>query len=182
MYCLCAMLRFWSIIVVGTTITHSVFVPVQRHSANNLRKFRIGCDGGGYGCWFYMSHTSNALLELKRAKEFNSKNDAIAWINARTNRSSVLHFIAKCAAHYAMHAKHDRNIACGGLHHSESGICLAATSEGYDSVIIQDKRELVSCHPWCLEHVSCVACVPILSAHNNVSCNCSSRAVHVDRC
>lgn len=100
------------------------------------------------------------------------------WINSTVNMSEMKHALQPCVAANTRHeAKTDEHpLRCDAWRHSEPGICAAARKQGFQSVLMDQprytraghphatERELVLCNDWCMQHVSCDECPPVM--HN----------------
>ena len=145
-----------------------MLLPVFRWHPQN---HGYGCDGGGYGCWFYIDGASSAFVEVHRTARFLMKQRSYHYMQQRLNKSEVRRGLAPCLA------SPDR---CGALGHSDSGVCVAARKFGWDSVLLGRPRdnltELVVCHPWCMRTISCDSCPNVLQNSKRETCQCDPSA------
>lgn len=126
----------------------------------------FGCDGGGYGCWFYehSAHTVGAYpvmnVTVARPLLLRDKSELYPWIDETVDDAAVRRVLAPCRA----------DERCG-LRHTDIGVCAAALRAGYDSVrmpLLSARtrgvryNEWVICREGCLTQVWCAACVPVI--------------------
>jgi len=150
-------------------------VEVHRLPARTLAKHGIGCDGGGYGCWFWVKNGTGVYVAAGRSKIVGHKQQVYPWIHSTVNMSEIKHALQPCVAANTRHeAKTDEHpLGCDALRHSEPGICAAARKRGFQSVLMDQppsrypggygrRTELVLCNDWCMRHVSCDECPPVM--------------------
>ena len=151
-----------------------------RLPARSLAQFRIGCDGGGYGCWFYVKLGTGVFVDPGRSKRFENKAQLYSWLKATVNTSEVQRTLRPCtdANRYHWNVTMTRAHPRGcDWHHTESGVCAAARKESFDSVVYQvpsRPAELVLCHEWCMHHVSCDECPPVMQNRSG-QCACNNK-------
>tara|TARA_B100000683_G_scaffold24184_1_gene22413 strand:- start:62 stop:616 length:555 start_codon:yes stop_codon:yes gene_type:complete len=134
----------------------------------------FGCDGAGYGCWFFehdgetrktlpvlVVNVSNPLL-------LRDKSEAYPFIDATVSAAEVGRVLAPC----------HRDPRCNSRH-SEPGLCAAALKKGYDSVrmpVRTARNASVAVHEWvvcrgrCLTHTSCDACPDVVVGPCSPAC------------
>ena len=121
------------------------------------------------------------------------------------NMSEMQHALKPCVAantrQGAMTDEHPRG--CDAWRHSEPGVCAAARKLGFRSVLmdipggppwahigakrrgagprgVSKLRQLVLCNDWCMKHVSCDECPPVMQNRTG-QCACN-RSVGVSNC
>jgi hypothetical protein len=126
-------------------------VDVTRFSYDMLGE--NGCDGGGYGCWFFLTPGFGSRIKLGRVIELENKRALLRWIAASVSWPRTLWYTLKCDVHPQ----------CAALMHSDTGVCAAAALSGVDTVVVGADEghvvpEVVICSPWCTQTVSCDEC------------------------
>ena len=118
------------------------------------------------------------------------------------NMSEIKHALQPCvAANTRQGAKTDEHpLGCDAWRHSDPGVCAAARKLGFQSVLMglpgwppwahigaarrgarpQGVKELVLCNDWCMQHVSCDECPPVMQNRKG-QCACN-RTVGVSNC
>lgn len=113
-----------------------------------------GCDGAGYGCWFFLTPGFGARIRLGRVLELEDKRALWAWIARSVSRPYALWFTRRCAAHPT----------CASWVHSDTGACAAAAVHGVDTVVVGRADadtlapEVIVCSGACARAVSCDEC------------------------
>ena len=140
------------------------------------RKTGVGCDGGGYGCWFFGGDGSGVSINIGRSARFKTKEEAREMVGRAGGRHALYHALDPCRRH-----------GCDGDKHSDTYICAAAKKLGFDSVmwsteprahqsgVFRNIVEIVVCHDWCMQNVSCDECPGIdLRASDGSTCHCNA--------
>lgn len=141
------------------------------HSTLNLLRFpsrltTVGCDGAGYGCWFFVTNGIGARVRVNKIKQFEFKSDAYKWIHSKTSWWRIQYATLRCSM----------DAQCRT--HSDMGLCLNARKEGYDGVMIHHNEkipsnrtapELVLCTDDCNRKVQCDECPDVAYA---LDCHC----------
>ena len=148
--------------------THGLLISyfMSVNSVSGPTRYSFGCDGGGYGCWFYEHDARTSLLyptlnvTVWRPLLLRDKSEVYPWIDGTVRDADVRRVLAHCLA--------DRRC---GVRHSEIGVCAAALKGGYDGVrmplpTVENRswkiNEWVICRAGCLSTVSCDACPTIV--------------------
>jgi len=110
-------------------ITDHSWVEVLRYSVPEVPPYRgLGCDGGGYGTWFYVAPGSGVKVNVGRLLTFVTKKAALAY--------ALQHAVANTTLPCEIWSEDEtRGPRC--VTHSDSHLCDAARRLGKDSVFIE---------------------------------------------
>lgn len=126
----------------------------------------VGCDGAGYGCWFYLTPGFGSRIRLGTVLELRDKDHMYEWVDATVSPAYALWFTAWCTVHPF----------CASWRHSDTGVCAAAAARGVDTVVIGAGQqnnlapELVLCSEVCMREVQCDEC-PLVEYAPDCVCN-----------
>lgn len=138
-------------------------VDVTRFPYYNVN---VGCDGVGYGCWFFLTPGFGSRIRLGTVLELRDKDHFYEWVDATVSPAYAFWFTAWCAVHPF----------CASWRHGDTGVCAAAAVHGVDTVVIGAGRanglapELVLCSGVCMQEVQCDECPAVEYAPD---CACS---------
>jgi len=132
----------------------------------------MGCDGAGYGCWYYLTPGFGTRIRLGTVLELRDRAHMYEWIDATVSPSYAFWSTAWCELHPF----------CTSWRHADTGVCAAAAAHGADTVVIGTgwdalgkmdmalMPELVLCSGVCMREVQCDECPAVEYAPD---CVCS---------
>ena len=125
-----------------------------------------GCDGGGYGCWYYLTPGLGSRIRLGRVIELRDRPHLKQWIRESVSVSRSLWTTARCHIHPF----------CGAWRALDRGVCAAAVAQGFDTVLVGIGTEnglmpeIILCSGVCMSTPQCYECPAVEYAPD---CECS---------
>lgn len=133
-----------------------------------------GCDGGGYGVWFFVMPGSEVEVEVGRILSFNTKAQSLEFMRQQMGTRNATSYTPPCARWNS-----DAGPRCD--QHSDVNLCEAVRRVGRDSVLIRNvnygydaiqpvgtRMELILCEHGRIDDPQCDACLPwdVVPLHN----------------
>ena len=139
-------------------------VDVTRFPYYNLET--MGCDGAGYGCWFYLTPGFGSRIRLGTVLELRDRTHMYEWVDSTVSPPYAFWSTAWC----------ELNPFCTSWRNTDTGVCSAAAVHGVDTVVIGAGQynalmpEVVLCSGVCMRDVQCDECPAVEYA---ADCVCS---------
>jgi len=137
-------------------------VGVVRYSAHTAPG--LGCDGGGYGVWFFVMPGSDVEVDVGRILTFDTKIQAIEFAQQQTNLNAT--YTLPCT-------QWNNEVGPRCEQHGDTELCEAVRRVGRDSALIRNinygrdavqptgtRTELILCTHGRVDAPQCDACLP----------------------
>lgn len=127
----------------------------------------MGCDGAGYGCWYFLTPGFGTRIRLGTVLELRDRAHMYKWIDSTVSPPYAFWFTVWC----------ELNPFCTSWRNTDTGLCSAAAVHGVDTVVIGVGSgnalmpEIVLCSGVCMQEVQCDECPAVQYAPD---CTCSA--------